>query len=222
MFVINRKFLLAQFFNTIIKYTSQFVRIRDIENIYFLLLKYTILELLINDIFDSNLICEKLQRQIYIINNLKINLLLNLDILDSQKMHLDYKYKRLIIDSCKEILILITIISVKNKINKIIKAFITITISFYNSTMLSMRLRNNTQLLLDCNFMFVSYQQISNCFDFKNKILFYIINVNLFIIQVNNTLNQFINIDKNSCLDTLQKYKKKLLYSDLKILLSCC
>ncbi len=72
-------------------------------------------------------------------------------------MHLDYKYKRLIIDSCKEILILITIISVKNKINKIIKAFITITISFYNSTMLSMRLRNNTQLLLDCNFMFVSY-----------------------------------------------------------------
>ena len=155
---------------------------------------------------------KKLQKQIYIVDNLKINILIELDILDSQKIHLDYKYKQLVIESCEEIIVSITITFVKNKINKVIRALIVSTILLKSNIIVSMRLRDNTQLLSNCNFIFISYQQIFNRFSFENKILFYIIDANFSIIQINNTLDQFIKIDKNSCLDSLQKYKKKSYY----------
>lgn len=165
-----------------------------------------------SDIFDSNSVRGKLQEQIHIVDNLKTNLLLDSDILDFQKIHLDYKHKRLIIDSCREMSVPITVTSVKNKINRIIRALTATTISSYSSTMLSVRLRGNTQLPSDRDFMFVSYQQISNRFDFGDGILFHVIDANLSIMQVNNTLDQSINIDKNSRLDILQKYEKEDCY----------
>ncbi len=127
-------------------------------------------------------------------------------------MHLDYKYKQLIINNCKEIFVSIKVILIKNKINRIIRTFIIIIILSHSSTITLVYLREDTQLSQNCDFIFVSYQQISNCFNFKDEILFYVIDVNLFIIQVNNTLNQFIKIDKNSRLNSLQKYEKKDYY----------
>jgi len=127
-------------------------------------------------------------------------------------MHLDYKYKQLVIENCKEIAVSITITFVKNKINKIVKTFTALTILLKSSTMVPVRLRNNTQLLSDRDFMFVFYQQIFNRFGFDDEIHFYVINVNFSIIQINNILDQSIKIDKNSCLESLQKYKKKSYY----------
>jgi len=93
----------------------------------------------------------------YIVNNLKINILLESNILDFQKIHLDYKHEQLIIDNCKEMLILITITFVKNKINRIIRAFTTTTILSKSIAIILMRLRDSTQLSQDRNFMFLSY-----------------------------------------------------------------
>ncbi len=87
-----------------------------------------------------------------------------------------------------------------------------ITILFKYSTIISIQLYNNTQLLQNRNFIFLLYQQIFNYFNLEDKILFYIINVNFFIVQINNIFEQFIKIDKNSCLDSLQKYKEKSYY----------
>ncbi len=182
------------------------------KNIYLFLSKYTILKFSIDNSLRDVPIREKLQRQIYIVNNLKINILIESNILDSQKMHLDYKYKQLVIENCKEIAVSITITFVKNKINKIVKTFTALTILLKSSTMVPVRLRNNTQLLSDRDFMFVFYQQIFNRFGFDDEIHFYVINVNFSIIQINNILDQSIKIDKNSCLESLQKYKKKSYY----------
>ncbi len=212
MLIIDRKFLYKQLIIAIIKYTFQSIRVRDIENIYFLLLKYAILKLFVNDSLNNASIRKKLQRQMHIVNNLKINMLIELNILDSQKMHLDYEYKQLILDNCKEMFVSIKVILIKNKINQVIRTFTTITILLYSNTIISIRLRKDTQLSQNCDFIFVSYQQTSNCFDFENKILFYVINVNLSIMQVNNTLDQFIKIDKNSRLNSLQEYEKESYY----------
>jgi len=58
-------------------------------------------------------------------------------------MHLDYEYERLIINNYKEITMLMNIISIINKIKRIIQAFTTITISSYSNIIISIRLRNN-------------------------------------------------------------------------------
>lgn len=71
-------------------------------------------------------------------------------------MYLNYEYEQLIIDSCKEMSILINVTSIKNKINKVIKALATTTILSKSTIMISMRLRDN-ELSQDRNFMFVLY-----------------------------------------------------------------
>jgi len=53
----------------------------------------------------------------HIVNDLKINILIDSNILNSQKMHLDYEHEQLIIDSCKGMFVSIKVISIKNKIN---------------------------------------------------------------------------------------------------------
>jgi len=58
-------------------------------------------------------------------------------------MHLDYEYERLIINNYKEITMLMNIISIINKIKRMIQAFTTITISSYSNIIISIRLRNN-------------------------------------------------------------------------------
>jgi len=58
-------------------------------------------------------------------------------------MHLDYEYERFIINNCKEMTILMNVISIINKIKRMIQALTTITISSYNSIIISIRLRDN-------------------------------------------------------------------------------
>ncbi len=73
-------------------------------------------------------------------------MLIDSNILDLQKMHLDYEHERLIIGNCKEMFVSIKVILIKNKMNRMIRILIVITISFKCSTIISMRLRGNTQL----------------------------------------------------------------------------
>jgi len=65
-------------------------------------------------------ICDKLRAQVYVINNLKTNLLIKFDILESQKINLNYKKKLLVINNCKDITIFIIVTLIKNKINRIV------------------------------------------------------------------------------------------------------
>ncbi len=59
-------------------------------------------------------------------------------------MHLDYKYKQLIINNCKEIFVSIKVILIKNKINRIIQNFIIIIILSHSSTITLVYLREDT------------------------------------------------------------------------------
>lgn len=88
-------------------------------------------------------ICEKLQEKMHIVNDLKINMLIESNILSSQKMHLNYEHERLIIESCKEMIVLMMMTLVKNKMNRVIRALSTTTILARSSIMISMRLRDN-------------------------------------------------------------------------------
>lgn len=119
--------------------------------------EYAILEFSVNDSLRDVAIREKFQKQIYIVINLKINMLIEFDILDSQKIYLNYKHEQLIIDSCKRIAISIIVISVKNKINKVIRTLTIITVLSRSSIMIPMHLRDSN-LLQDRNFIFLLYQ----------------------------------------------------------------
>jgi len=59
-------------------------------------------------------------------------------------MHLDYEHERLIINSCNKMFVLMKVILIKNKINRVIRTLSIITILFKSIIMISMRLRDIT------------------------------------------------------------------------------
>ena len=93
---------------------------RDINNAIIFLSKYIILKIIVDKVFDKRSIIDKLQRQVYIINKLKINMLLKFDILSFEKIIINYHRKIFILYCCRKIIVTIIIVSAKQKINRMI------------------------------------------------------------------------------------------------------
>ena len=105
------------------------------------------------------------------------------------------------------------IISIKNKMKRVMKVLKATIISIHNNFLIFIKFCEITELFVDRNFMFIFYQQIFIRFDFNKNIFSYIINVNMCAIQMNNAIDKVIIIEKNSRLKTIQKYKKKDCYA---------
>jgi len=114
------------------------------------------------------------------------------------------------INSCREMQISIIVILIKNKIKKVVKVFSKIVVLASSSTMIFIRLRDK-KLSKRRDLMFTSTKD-SNRFDINKKILFYIIDVNLCAIHVNNASSKAITIFKNSRLSFVYKYEEKNCY----------
>lgn len=107
-------------------------------------------------------------------------MLIDFNILSSKKMMLDFVIKSLIIDSYRNMITSMKIISFCEKIHKIICAYNATIILSYLSIMILVRLRGKYKinLLRSCNFMFMLIK-LSNCFELNEGVLNYIINVNM-------------------------------------------
>ncbi len=108
----------------------------------------------LNQIF----IQDKLRNQVYVVDNLKTNILIELDILDLQKININYKREILELNYCQDITMSIIVIAIKDKIKRVIRTLSAIVISTYSSTIIFIRLRDNVELSKDCDFMFLLYQ----------------------------------------------------------------
>ncbi len=107
-----------------------------------------------------------------------------------------------------QISIIVTLI--KNKIKRVIRVFNKIIVAASSSTIIFIQFRNK-KLSKKRNLMFILTKE-SNRFEINNKILSYIINVNLCAIQINNTSSKAIIIFKNSRLSFVYKYEEESCY----------
>lgn len=98
----------------------------------------------------------------------------------------------------------------KNKIKRVIRVFNKIIVAASSSTIIFIQFRNK-KLSKKRNLMFILTKE-SNRFEINNKILSYIINVNLCAIQINNTSSKAIIIFKNSRLSFVYKYEEESCY----------
>lgn len=123
----------------------------------------------------------------------------------------NYKRKLLIIDSCKNITISITIISTKNRIKRVVRAYQAIILLSYSTIIISIYFRDSIELLVERNLIFILLHNIKR-FKSKSNILSYIINANIYVIQVNNIFEYIVIIARNLRLNIMQDYKKKRYY----------
>ena len=95
-----------------------------------------------------------------------------------------------IIENCKKMTILIKVVFFNTRINKIVRVFANIIVSFKFFVIIVTRFREITKLLRDKDLFFLLYNQIFNRFENENEKKFnYIVNVNICIVQVNNIIN---------------------------------
>lgn len=119
MLCINKDFLAKHIFNYIVKQILQSIKIRDIDNATVSFSKYVILKIVIFDKIDDCIVVDKIRCQIYIVKDLKINMLIDFDIMNSENINVDYRIFIIIIDSCRDIKIS-TIVIFAEKIQRIV------------------------------------------------------------------------------------------------------
>ena len=73
--------------------------------------------------------------------------------------------------------------------------------------------RNNNEFLKNRDYMFLSYQQTFNRFEIEENILSHIIDVHMYVVQINNILDTSVIIDKNFRLNIVYDYEKEKCYA---------
>ena len=141
--------------------------------------KYVNLQLFMQEFLNDILIQVKFRDQYHVVDELKINFFFEFNILSSQRMMINYNKKMLILKCCRKMTVSMTITSIKNKMKCVMKVLKATVILIHNNFLIFIRFRKITKLLVDWNFMFISYQQIFIRFDFDENVLFHIIDVNM-------------------------------------------
>ena len=210
VFFINRTFLIEQIFNyrKHVKHKIDAVKIRNIENFTFNDTKYIFIIFEIFDKFvDDELIMISFTRHVYIVDNLKIKMLMNNDIFDSKKMIIDLNKQQMTIDNCKNIITSLKIINRDTSIKRIIKINDVIKISIHSIIMISFKFRDKIDLSNDKNFIFV-FKRVDRL-NVENDIMFHIVDVYIVVIQIRNLNSNNVYLFKNIKLKVIQKYEKK-------------
>ena len=156
MSVIDKQFLTKQAFNAIIKRIAQTIKMRNIDDVMISSSEYIMLKIIVDDILNERSIIDKFQRQIHVVDEFKINMLLKFNILSFEKMMINYHREMLILHCCREMIVTMTIILIKQKVNQMIQAFIKIVIPTHFNIMIFIRFQSH-DLSKNRNYMFLFY-----------------------------------------------------------------
>ena len=143
------------------------------------------------------------------INNFRVKILIDIDIICSKKITINLQIRKLIIDNC-DMITFITCTFVDLKINRIVKFHHFVIISTYTIITISFKTQN-FELFNEKNY---SFQLHVTLFDFetKNDIITYIINVKTFVVHVQNIIHKSIIVFKYIKFDKIFDFEKKNCY----------
>lgn len=180
MSIIDRVFLAEKTSKHIIKHISQSICVYNIDDAIVSFFEYIYLELVFYRILKNCFVVGKFCRQIYIVDNFKTNIFIDFDILDSKKIVFNFVFEFLTIDSYRDIIVSIKVISLREKIYKTIRAYSATVVSSYSNIIVSICLRDKYKIELsnNCNLIFISIK-LSNRFESNSDVLNYITNANI-------------------------------------------
>jgi hypothetical protein len=194
----NRDFIKTHEAHYIIRRMSILLNVRELKTNKHEISKYIIAIIYFSEFFskDEKFMREMIRREVHLMNNLKINMFIENDILDSEEIFINDVNSKIIIASCQEMIISIEIrILTKNIINKILHARFTTMISFHFMTLIFI---HHSNLSNDRDFLFES-------FDSSVSLYAHAIDVVTNCIMIRNDSSQSIKIFRNVRLDRITK-----------------
>ena len=213
MNLIDENYLKNILSNLIISKMSVSVNVRDIKNALHKCITYVILDIFLNESFETVLTWKHIHREFHIVKNLKCKFFLKMNILNAQQMKTNLFNKIMMIFICKNLIISIKIILKSNaQIRRMMHSKNEIVISVKSVIKMFTYLKK-IFFFENRNYFFESNQ--ANFVVVLKKIENFYIHIcdcNLFFVQIRNDLFMSIVLFKRARLDTLIKYEKKNCY----------
>ena len=196
-------------FNVNIRQIIDSIKIRNIDNREHVNFDYVNLNIYFKNKFKEKSSIVYVKRNVYVINNLRVKMLIDINIMCLKKMTINLQTRKLIIDNC-DMMTFITCTFIDFKINRIVKSHYIVIISTYTIMTILFKTQD-FELFNEKNY---SFQSHVTSFDFetKNDIMTYIINVKTFVIHVRNIIDKLIIVFKHIKLDKIFDFEKKNYY----------
>ncbi len=120
------------------------ISIRDIENKIHNLNEYILMNDFIKETLSNNTSAVAfLQRKVYLMNDLKMKMLIDIDILSSKRIQLNLNARILQIDSCQDIIVKINIVTRKEiNLKRIVRSRGKIIVSSHVFLKISIKVKN--------------------------------------------------------------------------------
>ena len=116
--------------------------------------------------------------------------------------------RRFYIDNCVEFIATINIVDVEKRVDRLIRIKKIIFLSFHFVTNVFIQIRDNFCLSIDKNYIF--HSKINFELKSKNNVYFYIVDVNISIIQIRNIINETYIVSRHVKLNRVFDYEKKI------------
>ena len=200
MFLIDRQHLLIARSKIEIKKTTNFIKIHDIDKTFHDNSKYVELDFYIFEKTSNDIeIIVHFKREMHVINDFRVNVLLKTNILNSKSIIINMNRKFIIFLACENIFVFLNIISKKTRIIRFVKSTIQFIIFVNFCIVVSIKTKND-KLFVDRDYFFHSKKDFR---DLKSKKDFFnhITNANFNAIQMKNIFNQFYIFFKNVKID---------------------
>ena len=208
MFMMNRKYLKNNVpdFEKRIKHSDS-VKIREIDDSIVISFDYINVNFSISETLSDKPVVTKFFRDLHIVNNLSAKILIDMNIIGSEKITISATKLR--IDSCQRILINVSAKIKDSAVKRVVICAIATTLSFHFSIMILIKVRENVALS-DRDFIF--HFSSNFILEPEDETLSHIVNANINMIQISNASDHSITISRRMRLEMLCDYDEEDCY----------
>ncbi len=194
-FLTNRSFVLKRLSKIHIHLMTSFLTIRDIESNIHEIKKYVNFSIYLLNEEDSNKMM-KIHREMHLIKNLKANMLIDNDILESKEIIINVQEKKTIIRNCQNLIIDVKIHQRESFVRRNVVNQFAIVISSESYVKILYKMKD---LFSNRDFLFESFSEVSML------IYAHVIDVRIIDVIVRNESAKSMKISKNFKLEMTQK-----------------
>ena len=193
MSLIDRKFIADQVSHAIKHVTFSNIKIKDIHSKIHDSSKYLVLNLYFKKKCHEEVAVAHVKTEFHLMNDLKIKILINMNVMNSEQMIFNFDNNILMISICQNMKISILFHRKANFVNKTIKATSQMTISIEKIMAVPMRIRNDISKNRDYNFYFKIIRMLKT----KNEFFVHVTDSDLMTVQIKNVFRKSFIVFKN-------------------------
>ena len=206
MSIIDRAYFckLISNYKSRIKTIDTSTKVRNIETSVVIFNESIKINMNIFDLLNEKSVTTRILEIFHIVKELSVKILIEMNIIDSERMIINSN--KVIIENCQNMSIdLFATNSTNSRIKRIVTSIKEITLFSHTNQFVSATIREKFKKFFNRNYVFHSTND--NRLSFDDDILFHIVNVNFFCVNIKNATNSFVVISRRSRLRVLQEYE---------------